>query len=518
MKRKVLLIIIPILIILIVGIVLMVLYFTTDLFKSTTDLFWKYFAQNEDIIKIMKNDKIEEQSQFKQNNSYISSGDLTATIEKGESSYKQLDVATTSKHDVTTGRTYADATIKNGDIDLFQVSYINCNDIYAIKCDEVFANYVGIRNSGLSELATSYGIDNAENIPDSINIDDLMNLIEFTDEQKQHILDTYSPIISNNILNTQYTKTSEQIQINGISYNTNVYGVELTGENIKQIMVNCLNALKTDTETLVLISNKLSTIGFGIEYTDTTNLISKIDEFINQIQQTSIENNLNIYVYESDGNTIRTIILLENVINITYDRGNNINTLTIDVTHANTNNTNHTNEDSDMNIISSGTNEIQDTNGIEISTNESQNSDEIINLNSQQDNIPVTSRVIITKNTNESISTNNIQITPDINNDTTSINIEFSLSSIQNDSINNSCYITLSNNDGNNAEVITISYNNSIARTNEEQEIMELTDSNTAIANNYSTEEFSTFITSWINLFSQRLTEKMAILGFEINT
>ena len=67
-KKKILLIVIPIVVVLIIVAVVAVLYFTTDLFKSNKELFWKYFAQNEDITNILKNDKFELQSQFKQNN------------------------------------------------------------------------------------------------------------------------------------------------------------------------------------------------------------------------------------------------------------------------------------------------------------------------------------------------------------------------------------------------------------------------------------------------------------------
>ena len=56
-KKKILLIVIPIVVVLIIVAVVAVLYFTTDLFKSNKELFWKYLAQNEDITNILKNDK-----------------------------------------------------------------------------------------------------------------------------------------------------------------------------------------------------------------------------------------------------------------------------------------------------------------------------------------------------------------------------------------------------------------------------------------------------------------------------
>lgn len=468
MKKKVILIIVPILIIIIVVAVLAVLYFTTDLFKTNEELFWKYFAQNENVINILANDKSEVQSQFKQSNSYTANGSLSVNVEQGENSFKQLNVETNTRHDAISGRTYADAILKNGDIDLFEVSYINSGDIYAIKCDEVFANYVGIRNSGLQELATNYGVNSSETIPDSIDINEYINLLEITEEQKQHIADTYLQVISNNIAEEKYTKAEEDVGINGNLYNANVYRIQLTGEEAKQIMIDCLTTLKTDTETLVLISNKLSTLGFGVEYTDITNLNLRIDELIAQIEQMTMENYLNISVYENDGETIRTVIEIENLINIIYDRTESSETLTLDLVQ----------EEGIINGVSN-----------------------------------ITSRIIITKDIAENLTTNNIQIIPDINDIDSNISVMYNLSNIQSDSINNSYNITI-NDSSSNIRTITVNYNNNIIRADQVEEITELTNANTAVANNYTPEEFMAFMNNWTNLFSQKFMEKMAIIGF----
>lgn len=488
MKKKVILIIVPILIIVILASVFAILYFTTDLFKTNETLFWKYFAQNENLINILANDKFEMQSQFKKNNSYTAKGNLSVNVEQGENSFKQLEAETNARHDAVSGRTYADAILKNGDIDLFKVSYINSGDIYAIKCDEVFANYVGIRNSGLTELASIYGIENTNNIPDSINLEDYSTLFNITNEQKQHIIDTYLPIILGNITDAQYLKTREQIQVSGISYDVNVYAVQLTGENIKQIVLNCLNTLKLDTETLILISNKLSTLGFGIEYTDTTNLSLKIDELISQIQQLTYKDNFSINVYENNEKTIRTIIQVGNVMEITYDKASDNDTLTVDIHQVG-------------------------TTAIEI---ENTNTNETFDLSNQKNNASITSRIIIDKTTENNLTTNSIQVVPDLSDEKLNLNIEISASSVQNDNINSSYKIMLNNVVGDNAEVTTINYTTNAIRADKVEEIEELTNSNTAIANNYSSQEFSTFMTNWVTIFNEKLVEKLSVIGFDI--
>ena len=79
----------------------------------------------ENLLKIIENDKFSNQAEYKKSNSYESAGNITFIKEQGEESSKQFNVVTTARHDKNTGRTYADATLKNGELDLFKASYIN---------------------------------------------------------------------------------------------------------------------------------------------------------------------------------------------------------------------------------------------------------------------------------------------------------------------------------------------------------------------------------------------------------
>ena len=108
-KNKILLIILPILLVLICLVVLLVLYFTTDIFKSNDKLFAKYFVQNGEIFDLLDNKNETGQSEFKKANSYIMTGDLSVSLQNGANS-QELNAVTSSRHDATSGRTYADIT------------------------------------------------------------------------------------------------------------------------------------------------------------------------------------------------------------------------------------------------------------------------------------------------------------------------------------------------------------------------------------------------------------------------
>ena len=486
MKRKLALIVAPIGIIIIILIILTIIYLTTDVFKTDTELFWKYFAQNQDVLTIFINDKISMQNEFKENNSYTSQGKLLFELQQGENSSKQLDVETNLRYDVNTNRTYADAKLKNGDIDLFKVSYINSEDIYAIKCDEVFPNYVGIKNLNLNELANKYGIDGNIIIPNTINLNNYKGSFELTDEQREYLANTYFPIIINNIAKEQYEKREETIEIDGTMHKTNMYKVLITSEEIKKIFIDCLNNLKSDNESLTIISDKLSYLQLG---TDLTNLRLKIEELIEQIQKSEIKEDTNIYVYEENGVTIRTILQISNIITLTYDTNTS---LTVDLVNNNS-----------TNIIDNVT--------------EGDNN-EIINLNeyeNNQKNENVITRIIITKEETNEKEINKIKIIPRIDNEEQYINIESSMSNIQNNAFSNSFSIELSSLKSEKKETVKIIYNTNNTKVTDVEEIMELTDSNTAIANNYESNQFKEFIKNWLDIFINKLKEKLVMLGFE---
>lgn len=491
MKKKKLLIIVIISIILLIGIIIGIMYFTTDIFKSNSELFWKYFSKVSNITTELLSSKEQKmQNEFKQNNTYMSNGELLLSIEQGENSIKQLKINTTKRHDVNSGRTYRDATLKNGDLDIFNVSYINSGNIYAIKCDDVTPTYIGISNSNLQELATKYNLEFAEFVPNAINVTELDSLLDFTPEQEKHLIDTYMTIIINNIQEEQYTKNEEKINIEENTYNANVYSLQLAGKNIKQILIHCLNNLKSDNETLTLLSNKFSSLQFGAEYTDKTNLTTKITELIKKIEEMNIQNEMYIKVYEVNGETIRTVIEIPNVIKFEYDILSNKKKLIVDISNIDS--------------------YIDDT------TNE--NSNEIIDLTPYEGNQEEndTTRIIIERENSDNNNLVKINLIPNINNEEKNIYMEMNISNIQNNSFNNKFIITTNfDNNGKNQKV-TVSYDNKTTKTNEVEEITELNSSNTVIANNYGANQFNAFITNYYQIFVNKFIQKLETLGFEV--
>ncbi len=490
-KKRLLLIIIPIVVVFVMVVVIAIMFMATDIFKSDRELFWNYFAQNVDVSDFLVDKKLEEQFEFKQNNSYISSGDLSMVIEQGENSLKQLNAITNARHDNNVGRKYAEAILKNGDIDLFKVSYINSGDIYGIKCDEIFPNYVGVQNSDLNQLAINYGIPNS-NVPNKIVPQVLFNIFDLTDEQKIHLQEFYFPIINNKIQDAQFTRTSEDIAIFGVNKNCNVYSLVLTSNNIKEIIRDLLANAKLDNETMTILTEKFASLEMSVEYTDASNLQLKIDQMIEEVENMPIENNLEIRVYESEGKAIRTTFAMNGNFDIIYDKLDNDKTITIEIPSMDS------------------LNDIMHTTMVNTSTNE------IIDLSQETGQLTEkgNTRFIINKKDLGNVATISVQIIPDVNNEMQNINIILNIQGVQNGIFNNSVEIVVNTLLDERNEVIRVTYDTSTSMTDQIEEIEELNGNNTAIANYYQPDEYKAFFKSWNSLFRERFVEKLATLGF----
>ena len=477
-KKKIKIVIpLPVLIsMIIIAIVIIIVCLRINTSQSNEELFWKNFSQIDDITEIISNDKLDIQDNFKQTNTYTSNGNISFMFAQGEGISKQFNISTSSRYDLNLNRTYSEAILKNGELDVLKISYINSEDIYGVKCDEILDKYVGIQNSNLTEFAKNYGI---ENFPDRINKDEYINILKLDDMQKQHIANTYLPIIKSYINPENYTKTNEIIEINGTSYETNAYKIELSKDVISAILTECLNTLKSDTETLTLIGEKISKIDYGVGYKEQTNLIQKIDELTENLQ---IQDKLTIIVYENNEINIKTNINFGSKFNLVYEKiGNNYN-LSVDISNQTT---------------------TQEENG------------EVIDLMDIAENSVITMRILINKNITENITTNIIKIIPDINNLEDNIEITINLGNVKNNNITNDYSLTFNKKENEKKITTTINYNNIITKADSVERIEELLNSNTIVANNYNAEQFKLFIKTWLNMFKDKISEKMTILGLE---
>ena len=491
MNKKILLFILLGSIIFIICIIMATLYFTTDILKSNETLFWKYFSRVSEIKDLIIDDKLIIQEKFKNDNSYISDGDIELNIVQGENSTKKLNLKTSSRYNINSKRTYSSLSLMNGDLGIFDISYINSGDIYAIKCDEVTQNYIGIRNLNLHELLKNYGIDSNIPISNSIKLNEYIESFNIDEQTKEYINKKYGTSILNNISENKYISYKEEIDINGIIHTTNTYELRTTLNNVKKIILEILKNAKSDDVLLLLISQKLEALSLSENYTNIENLKLNLENIIENINKLELENDISIRVYEERGKTIRINAEIPNLCSIIFDNSNENKSLTIDI---------YNNKENILNIDNRLNNEIIDLNKYEESQNNIEN---------------IITRVKIEKEIANNNNIMKIKIIPNLNREEISANIQITISDIQNNSFSNSILLSANIISNEKTKSILISYKNNLTKTNQGEEVMELTDANTVIANNYSKSEFVPYITKWNEIFINKLNEKLKILGFE---
>ena len=539
MQKKVLFIIVPILLIIIIAATIALLYFTTDIFKSAEQLFWENFASVEKVFDTLENNNQSTQKDFKNSTTYTSEGNIAISQQTGEQNAQSINLITNSIHNANTARTYMEATLKNGDIDLLKASYINSGDIYAIKCDDVLPNYVGIRNTNLNEVAKVFGVsdEDAARIPTSLDIGSLFTLYTLTDTEKQHIIDTYSSTITETIGSDKYQKGGkEQITLDGKSYEANKYTLILTGDELKQVILNCLNQLQNDSATLVAISNRLSVLGMNEDYTDIINLATRIAEMSINVQNMTITNTVTIDTYSYKGVALRDVIDISGVGKLTIDISQTNNSekviLTMEqytqevtsidipemttedinngantITNTETNNINANVDTVDMTVVGAQTSE-------ETNTITNQGTSEI---NTTEQSTAKTMQITIQKSTSPNSISNIIEIIPDVTTSNTIINYTATLGNVQNNTIANSYAISISDLTNGSNSVLDLTYDTNITAAEQVNEIIELTNSNTVVVNNYPKEQIAPFLDSWYKKFVQVVNSKIQIVGINTN-
>lgn len=450
-SKKILWIILAILILIVIAVATVaVLFFATDIFKTNDQLFWKYIGKNTEMVSLLESNLAEEQ-EVNMKSGYTSNGNLNIAVQDEQGAKQEIDLATKSLYNATNNRSYSELVLKGKEEDLLKVSYINSNNVYAIKCEDIIANYIGIRNQNLKALATNLGMPQeiAEQIPDTINFNSLPSGINLTEEQKQHLSTVYKDAILKNIPTEAYSKLENStINIEEKDYEVSGYSLTLTPDNIKQILSSILNTFKNDEVSLKITLDILNKIDSTQNWNEQIN--SMLDEMITEIQE-EITSNIVITVYTDKKEITETRISIED-------------------------------EEVVVDLINDGTRQKA-----------------ILSANIDTEKNMIISLEKVETDTQLQID---VEIIPD-SKENDKFEVSIVIEKMQNNIINNIYNIAFYSEDG---SIISAYYNKNIQIGTPTEEIQELTNSNTYILNNYSSEQLLPFLNQIINKASQVLT------------
>ncbi len=430
------------------------LYFFTDMLKTNDQLFAKYVSQVSGLDTILDVDNLKAQEEFKNTNSHTSTGNLSINIQDTQNGNSNFVIATNSKYDATNKRTLAEAIIKNGQEDLAKFSFINSTNVYAIKCEDVYENYIGIRNAELKKFARNLGMpdDTVAQIPDLISLEAEKQVEVLTEQDKKYLVDAYSSIITNVITADKYTKTEQtSLDINGTTYNAQGYTLTIEGNDFKTILTNVLNKARQDATTLEIINNVLLSSGVPQEAIEQINVSEIFQNISNSVQESQI-GNLTITAYQSQGKLVRVAV--------SYDEIN----LTFDVV---------TNDESEKKVI--------------------------VTIDTTDDSVVFKAQLFITKTISESGVNHFIAIIGKIDNNEYRVEMNTTMGNVINNTINNASDILVI--EGNSS--VDVNYEKTIQVATEPLDIQELQDSNTVIMNNYPMEQLTPFMTGVIENYGK---------------
>ena len=444
-------------------------YATTDLFHSNQSLFFKYIGQVLENFQTVENTQMAEIENLKESMPYQVTGKLTyePAEENTDNNIRilgNMELNITSNVNKPEEKAYTKATLRHQNSDLFTLEYAHSNNIYALKSNEIVTAFLGIENDNLKVLMQKLGVSDASTIPNTIEGIDMSQLFSITEEEKAHIKDTYINALIQNINKDNFSKDPDlTISKEGVTYNTTAYRLNLTSEEIKTLEIALLQTLQQDSITLNLLATKAKLLGLDESYTQVNSLNSQIQKQINQLsnQTTASNEGISIAVYVDNGKVITTEMIVNNEVKYTIYGENQEGAINRQISMENLS--------TDMKIV--------------------------YKQNEIRNNNQTTNNIIISLN-------DNIEMQIYIEN----------LGSAQEQAISTNVEASLSQ-DG---EVFsTIYYNQETTFQEEMTDIVELTNSNCAVLNNYTTEQLLPLLESIVERITVVFEQKKQAIGWE---
>ena len=320
-KKKLIIIITSIILGLIIIIsTLIALYLTTDMFKSKSTLFSKYIVQNIDNMYTILDSGPSEIEQMIEQNKITSN--LKATVKykdsenNTENSINKAELDISGQTDKTENYRYKDIRVVYENEDVAKMEYIQDDQNYGIRLYPI-QQFVTFQNDNLQEIELKTGIPCKElelftYIFDQIKIS---NFVEFTPSEIEVLRSTYLSVITQNTTKENYQKKSnESITVNGKSYKANGYSIKLKQEQFNDLIIKILEKVSKDEIILGKMDNMQNQLEkYKIDLEEDTTLrkmfVKKIENKIEEIKDNNIgQDETEITVYESNGNTIKTYI------------------------------------------------------------------------------------------------------------------------------------------------------------------------------------------------------------------
>lgn len=315
-NKKALIVIIVLLIILAVcGGAFAYVYFATDLLKSNSQMFSKYGTMLDmELYNFFYDENIKTYYTNKSANNYENTGVLR--VKSGGNTDINADLNLTFKGatDVDNDNFEQEITINYSGSEKFAFKLVKNNQMIALGSNEVANKYVGIKNENLDELSNKLGIDEEMKVPNNIKLDKS----SITVQNIKSLVTKYIGKLAGQLSESNFTKN-----------NNTSYTLTIEKDNLKNIMMYCLNEAKNDSEIIEMLgmSDDISTYQDNIDQ-EIDNLNEQ--DFSNtsiKITLTSTENGVEADVeVNTDEDNVGFSVILERGKNITIKQTGSFDT------------------------------------------------------------------------------------------------------------------------------------------------------------------------------------------------
>lgn len=311
---KIAIIIVLVVILILIGVIAF-LYFSTDIFRSNKEAFFKYTAQLVEQEDGFVDNTLKQYLEKKKNTPYENNGSIDFDIsipEMGQDNeaLNNFNISFTGKTDNTSSKKEQNISLNYSDDVKFPFYYRKVGDVQGIQTDNVGSKYIAKRD-GEEILSLE---DMEINITGLEEISTIYNNMQISNEDIQNFKTKYFDNIFSQIQDDKFSKISEQ--------NSTGYKLTLEEDNLKDILTNVLETLKNDESTLDKLNQLL-----GLEQSASKIRNTDLDSLINDITNNSKIGTLEVTVYNTNGKLNKIDVKHENLV-ITVEKSKQENELT----------------------------------------------------------------------------------------------------------------------------------------------------------------------------------------------
>ena len=328
-KSKIIIILIIIVILVIILASLGIAYFATDLFKSNKTLFAKYAGQIADENQGFIENALQQYNEKKQSNTYSDKGTFSVNASANSSTtnldnVNKFNVTYTGQVDTTNSKSEQNVSINYSDSVKFPVNYKKIGNKIGLQTDYIGSKYIGIESDKMEKLSLDTNTINSSEAEQTSSNVDIKEIKDGTTELKNILQNPFSQEdivnIKNNIISIMDGISDSKFS-NINDSNGKGYKLVLSGDDLKNVVIQLLQKLSQDTETLDKINEYLQNQGNSNKLTAT-----QIEKEITNITNNSDFDNetLELTVYKKNGKTNKFIIKIEDLeIDVEKNNSNN---------------------------------------------------------------------------------------------------------------------------------------------------------------------------------------------------